>query len=187
MASEEAVILRRAQADARITNAVAALTDRHGVEAAAMPSLPREVDPSFRAMIEREVMADTLEQLAASTMVADESPELIDALDAADERVRVALVALSEHAGLSDMAGVAYPTDASLTERREALADAVARNLESIVAVIAPAPAPDPEPDLTAMTRDELDAIAAGLGIVDADKLPNKAALIAVITDVRKG
>ena len=39
----------------------------------------------------------------------------------------------------------------------------------------------DDQPDLTSKTRDELNTIAAGKGITDAEKLPNKDAVIAAI------
>ncbi len=182
MATFDANVTRHATGDARLAAAVHTLSERFGLDPADDLKPPRVADAEFRAILATEALADTLERLVAA--VPDQSPELIEALDATDERVRVALVALSEHAGLSDMAGVTYSTDASLVERREALADAVARNLEAIVAVIAPAP--DPVPDLTAMTRDELDAMAAGLGIDAPDKLPNKAAVIDAITAVKE-
>lgn len=174
MATEEAVIGRRVAADARVSNAVKTLTERHEVEAAEMPSLPREVDPSFRAMIEREVLADTLERLADSPVLPDQSPELIDALEAADERVRLAVVALSGHAGLIELTGVVYPSDASLAEQRVAIANAVATNLEAIVGALGADARIEYAPiDLPAMVR-----MATYLGIDASDKLPGEAAVI---------
>lgn len=76
MASEEAIITRRVAADARISTAVATIAERDGITVPTMPQLPREVDPAFRAMVEREVLADTLELIAAGpTTDSDEGAE----------------------------------------------------------------------------------------------------------------
>lgn len=233
MADQEAVIRRRALADARIDQAVAALAEANGVEAATMPQLPREVDSDFRQMIEREVLADTLERLASANGP-DIPPELLAEQDAADERVRLAIVALAEANEVSDLGAIAYPSDATFAEQRVATTQAVAAALESVVKAAtgvdigpsevpgdasdpvdpvdptakaiadvetAPAnddplpdgvtveyvPPADGDPDLSKLSRDDLDALATSLGIESPEKLPNKAAVVAAITDAKKG
>lgn len=153
MATEDAVIGRRVSADARVSNAVRTLADRHGVEAAAMPSLPREVSPDFRAMIEREVLADTLERLAGA-----EAPPSLDS--------QLLEVAIGMLAGTAKI---------SIEEAAEQIAQAndVIHADEAETKSV---------PDLSAMTRDELDVMATDLGVDAPDKLPNKAAVIDAIT-----
>lgn len=69
MATRESIIGRQVAADHRVAVAIARLAERHGVEAGAAPQLSRDVPPDFRAMIQTEVLADTLEVLAGNLMV----------------------------------------------------------------------------------------------------------------------
>lgn len=187
MATFEANVTRRANADARLRAAVDTLTERFGIDRGETLQPPRVADPEFRSILDTEALVDTLDQIV-TVASAEPSAELLAEQEAMDGRVRIAVMALADHAGVNDLFGVAYPEDASFPEQRLAMADAVVANLEAIVAVLAPESGitPPAAPDLSAMTRDELDALATSLGIADADKLPNKAAVVDAITAARE-
>ncbi len=190
MATFEGLLTRRASADDRLRRAITALCEERGVDPPAVV-VPRVASPDERAVIEREALADTLERLVTAANPAGPTAELMAEQESIDERVRLAVVALADHAAVSDLYGVGYPEDAWFPEQRIAMDKAVAANLEAIVAVLAPesgaSPPTDDAPDLSAMTRHELDALATSLDIDAPDKLPNKAAVVDAITAAREG
>lgn len=71
MASQESIIRRQVAANERVSVAIATLTRRTGIEPAEVPTLPKQIAPEYRSMIEREVLADALERLASNPMVVD--------------------------------------------------------------------------------------------------------------------
>lgn len=120
----------------------------------------------------------------------------------ADDRVGAAITTLTERFAVEAVAMPSLPNQVARDYRTMVTTQTMAESLERLVAAAASQPvavddeapaATEPDtgasvtteavaPDLSTNTRDELDALAISLGIVDADKLPNKAAVIDAIT-----
>ena len=101
--------------------------------------------------------------------------------EAAENRIGVALeaIAATGHLDLSSPPEATRDEVLNETLRLESVAD----SLEAVLAAVSLLPSADrgAEPALTDLKRDELNAIAAELGIDAPEKLPNKPAVVEAI------
>lgn len=200
MASTESKITRRALARQRLDHEVALLADLLGIEMVA-PGKPPQ-DPELAAIVEMERQSDLLAGITAAVVAQ------FEALAGTTQRVVDGITAaVTGREGLSDeeksiiTLSIAEAVDRALNppaEGPEAIPEEAGGEPvegQSRAEIFAAThgdntfvPVDEDQDDfevtkldLSTLTRDQLNAMATDKGILDADKLPNKATVIAAI------